>query len=396
MKIVVSAYACEPGAGSEPGAGWTWARAAALAGHELWLVTRENNRGPIESALQAEPELPITPVYLDLPPSMRRWKKGQRGVRLYYVLWQRLARREIRALHAAERFDVAHHLTFAVDWLPAAAAGVPNLPAVWGPVGGAGSVPPALYRWLGAKGVGQELLREAIVRPLRRVFGDRNARRARLVVAQNDDVAARFARKGRRVLVEPNVGLEAEPVPPARRVPSGKRTAIFVGRLIPWKGLRLALAVMARLPDHWSMIIIGDGPEREHCERLAVRDGLSHRIEFRGHRPRAEVLATMADADVLLLPSMHDSAGWVVGEAAAVGTPTVCLRLGGPATMVRRSGGDAVPPTPGVVAALARALERSVGQQVGQDVWSRDRLPHLVDSWYRYATDVSNAGRAPN
>jgi len=48
------------------------------------------------------------------------------------------------------------------------------------------------------------------------------------------------------------------------------------------------------------------------------------------------------------------------------------------------------------VAALARALERSVGQQVGQDVWSRDRLPHLVDSWYRYATDVSNAGRAPN
>jgi glycosyltransferase involved in cell wall biosynthesis len=393
MKVIISAYACQPRAGSEPGAGWSWARAAALAGHRVWLVTRENNRGPIEDALSDEPELPITPVYLDLPARLRWWKKGQRGVRLYYVLWQRLVRRTVSELHALEDFDVAHHLTFAVDWLPAGAVGVPGLPAVWGPIGGAGSVPPALYRWLGLSGVGQELLRESLVRPLRRVFGDHNARRARLVVAQNEDVAARFARRCGQVVVEPNVALEGHLPRTLRCEVAGRRTVVFVGRLIPWKGLRLALAVVARLPADWRIIVIGDGPERRRGQRLATTYGISHRVDFRGHRPREEVLATMSDADVLLLPSMHDSAGWVVGEAAASGIPTVCLRLGGPATMVLRSGGDAVKPRSEVVADLADAVEQSIGKEVVRDAWSRDRLPELVDAWYRYATDASSPCR---
>ena len=50
MKILVSAYACEPGKGSEPGAGWLWARAAARR-HEVWVLTRANNREAIEAAL---------------------------------------------------------------------------------------------------------------------------------------------------------------------------------------------------------------------------------------------------------------------------------------------------------------------------------------------------------
>jgi glycosyltransferase involved in cell wall biosynthesis len=99
---------------------------------------------------------------------------------------------------------------------------------------------------------------------------------------------------------------------------------------------------------------------------------------------------------VLLLPSMHDSAGWVVGEAAAAGIPTVCLRLGGPATMVRRSGGNAVLPTSDVVAELADAVEQSVGREVVRTAWSRDRLPDLVDSWYHDAMDESSPGRATN
>lgn len=43
MRVLVSAYACTPGRGSEPGAGWEWAAAAA---RENWvlLLTRSNNR----------------------------------------------------------------------------------------------------------------------------------------------------------------------------------------------------------------------------------------------------------------------------------------------------------------------------------------------------------------
>ena len=48
MRILAFAYACEPGRGSEPGAGWSWARMLAGLG-ETWVVTRANNREAIEA-----------------------------------------------------------------------------------------------------------------------------------------------------------------------------------------------------------------------------------------------------------------------------------------------------------------------------------------------------------
>ena len=55
-------------------------------------------------------------VYVDLPPAIRRWKRGQRGVRLYYLLWQRAALQQARRLHCESRFDLVWHLTFANAW----------------------------------------------------------------------------------------------------------------------------------------------------------------------------------------------------------------------------------------------------------------------------------------
>ena len=44
MRVLVSAFACDPTEGSEPGAGWAWARAAAVE-HDVWLMTRPQNAG---------------------------------------------------------------------------------------------------------------------------------------------------------------------------------------------------------------------------------------------------------------------------------------------------------------------------------------------------------------
>ena len=43
-RILLSAYACEPGKGSEPEVGWMWATELAAAGHEVWVITRAANR----------------------------------------------------------------------------------------------------------------------------------------------------------------------------------------------------------------------------------------------------------------------------------------------------------------------------------------------------------------
>ena len=55
MNVLLSAYACEPGKGSEPEVGWQWALQMARF-HNVTVLTRTNNRAAIEAALREIPE----------------------------------------------------------------------------------------------------------------------------------------------------------------------------------------------------------------------------------------------------------------------------------------------------------------------------------------------------
>ncbi len=114
-KILLSAYASEPGKGSEPAVGWNWAAAMSRL-HEVWVITRANNQAAIEAS--DEPWVnQVHWVYYDLPGWLRRWKKGSRGVQLYYWLWQIGAFFTARRLHRQVRLELVHHVTF---WQPLA------------------------------------------------------------------------------------------------------------------------------------------------------------------------------------------------------------------------------------------------------------------------------------
>ena len=52
LKILLSAYACEPNKGSEPEVGWKWATTLSELGHEVYVITRSNNKETIEDCLQ--------------------------------------------------------------------------------------------------------------------------------------------------------------------------------------------------------------------------------------------------------------------------------------------------------------------------------------------------------
>ncbi|PZR54259.1 phosphohistidine phosphatase [Xylanimonas oleitrophica] len=402
--VLVGAYALGPGDEPEAGAGWAFAVAAA-ARHEVWAVTRRRFRPAVTQALAADPRLAahLHVTYVDAPAAVLALKRLPGGVYWYYAWWQALLARTARRLHAQVGFDVLHHVTWANDWMPCGLARVEGVPLVWGPVGGASRTPyRRLRRWLGVRGVVVERLRDTVVALARRRWGDAAARRASLVVAQNPEVAERFA-GARRVVVEPNavVDPEVEPAPaPAGTTPGEPavpaRTAVHVARLIPWKGTALALDALARPEARgWRLDVYGDGPLRRALEARARRLGLTGRVRFHGRRPRSEVLAATARADALLFPSMHDQAGWVAAEASTLGTPVVCLPLGGPpllaqpAAFVAALEGD-------VVGNLARALV-AAGEAGGtrHGRWSAARLPGLLAGWYAAAAADAAALAAP-
>lgn len=405
-RVLVSAYACGPGDEPEAAAGWAFARAAARS-HQVHVITRRRFAPAVTTALANDPELArnLTVEYLDLSERLLALKRRSIDVYWYYVLWQRVLARRAAELHAATPFDVGHHVTFANDWLPCGLARVSDLPVVWGPVGGATVVPLPLVRWLGLRGAATELVRGVLTAPLRAVWGDTAARRAAVVVAQNETVAHRF-RRARHVVVEPNAALDdlsehvlsaqaraAEADVPADGSAPHLLRAVFVGRLLGLKGGRLAIEALARTPG-WELHLYGDGYERATLVRLAERRGVTDRVVFHGHRPRAEVLAAVAACDAMLFPSMHDQAGWAAAEASALGRPVVCLPLGGVPLMAgvnaRLAGvrGD-------VVAHLAEQLaETATRPGTPSDRWSTARLPDVVERLYGTARSGSPAAEA--
>ncbi len=210
-----------------------------------------------------------------------RFKRGLAGVYWYYALWQRQLARKARALHAEHHFDLAHHVTFASDWLPCGLRFGPKIPLIWGPVGGATHFPRAMARWVGLRGYLSEAFRDLSTGIMRRIWSDPMARRSNLVVCQNPDVARRFEHLA-PVLVEPNAAFREEPasfVPGSSRDP---KRAVFVGRLVGWKGVRLALTCLAdpRLAD-WTLDFYGEGDERGWLEAEIARLGPDQRVQGR-------------------------------------------------------------------------------------------------------------------
>jgi glycosyltransferase involved in cell wall biosynthesis len=297
---------------------------------ETWVITRENNRSAIELAIASLPEEERPRfVYVDLPRWARFWKRGQRGIRVYYMLWQVAALRRGRECHRREHFDLVWHITLANIWLGSLGAMIgPRF--VYGPVGG-GDRSCWDPRIVGLRGALYEIGRSAAVwtgryaNPIARV----SWRRAALILANNEATVRWLPGRYRsRAEVMPNVALDLEPQP--HRAPPSRRVALFAGRLHPLKGGALAIRAMQHLPE-WHLLICGTGPDEHRLRRLTQKLNVSDRVSFEGWIPRDDLFRLIREqVGVLLFPSLHDQAGWIVGEALTLGVPAVSLDRGGP------------------------------------------------------------------
>ena len=197
--------------------------------------------------------------------------------------------------------------------------------------GGGVKTPLKLFPALGLQGSLQELLRIAVRGAAR--YGNPLARlawrRADLILVQNPETREWLpGRHRRKAEVFPNIVLEPSDRQAAPR--DTENVALFAARLLPWKGTSLAVQVIAQLPG-WRLILVGSGSDAARVQELASRLDVADRIEFLGQVPRARLLDLMSEtADVLLFPSTHEDAGWVVAEAGSVGLPVVALDRGGP------------------------------------------------------------------
>jgi len=342
MKILVSAYACEPGKGSEPEVGWQWARQIARF-HDTWVITRSNNRPLIEEGLKSDPNPNLHFVFADLPSWARFWKKGNRGVHLYHQLWQYNILPLAHKLNREHRFDICHHITFGAVWYPSF---LYRLPAkfIWGPFGGGEDAYEACLETLSTKGRMTERIRKCIswyffqFDPIVR----RNFDKASLLLARTEMTAHKIPSK---YVSKTEVFLETgfTKIPQYNQnKPCVRQNLFTASRLIPLKNIEIAIVAMRMVIKKAPLArlhIFGDGSLSECLKEMARKLGLNNNICFHGYTEHAALLEIVKEMDLLIHPAVRDGGTHAVMEAMALGIPVICLDNAGPGYMVDSSSG---------------------------------------------------------
>ncbi len=160
--------------------------------------------------------------------------------------------------------------------------------------------------------------------------------------------------------LEPANGLLPGSAPEDRRV-------VFVGRLVPYKGLPVLLEAIARLRPGLPALrlyVAGRGPEREAMERRAAALGIADIVRFLGFVPDDRLAELLRSADVVACPSVGslESSATCLEEAAALGVPTLGSDLPGASESIPDDGHRGLLCAPGNPEAVARALERLLAQ----------------------------------
>ncbi|MCD0171297.1 glycosyltransferase family 4 protein [Deinococcus sp. 23YEL01] len=137
--------------------------------------------------------------------------------------------------------------------------------------------------------------------------------------------------------------LEAAP-PVTSPWPAGKRRLLSVGRLAREKRFDHVLDTLTGLPDA-HLVILGEGPERQHLEAHAARIGVADRVTFLGVRPWTEIGAYYRLAELFLFASDTETQGLVLQEAQLMGVPVVAVGARGTLSGVAHEhSGYLVPP----------------------------------------------------
>lgn len=112
---------------------------------------------------------------------------------------------------------------------------------------------------------------------------------------------------------------------------------LYVGRIEQRKGLHLLLKAceaLNRQSSSFTLLIVGDGPERETLEKFAQDAGLSDRIKWIGWVNYESLGIYFRHADVFIFPTLEDTWGMVALEAMAFGKPVLCSKWAGSADLV--------------------------------------------------------------
>ena len=334
-RLIVTSDSPLPGAGSEPGKAFAWAKALSTF-YEVHMICSRWSAGVCQHSGQCDGWV--------FHPLDIRGKSGT-GLRFYWVYhhWCRdLIPKCLEVIRAVQPVGLHHPTLGSFRMLPDYDR--LGIPYTLGPLGGGETAPLRLLRDAGLPPgeFAKECLRPAInyaclLNPqVRRVL--RQARIA-LATTRETERLLRWAGAKATAVVFPdamNLAQSPDAAMAARKCQLEELRrdfrCVWSGRFVWWKGGQLAIRFAHHLRQagcEASLDIFSDGKGIARLKELAGDLGLETQVRFHGLVPRAELLKAYLRAHLFVYPTLHDSSSSAIPEAYSTALPSFTLALGG-------------------------------------------------------------------
>ena len=112
---------------------------------------------------------------------------------------------------------------------------------------------------------------------------------------------------------------------------------LSIGRLTSWKGFDTLIRLISNIERTIKLIIIGDGPEKDHLQSLSKNLNVSDQVIFPGRIERSQIPYYLKAADCFILNSGYEGFPHIILEAMAVGTPVIASNIGGSKELIENN-----------------------------------------------------------
>ena len=350
LKVLINAYACSPGMGSEPGMAWNWVKNLAKF-CELYIITEGEFREKIEAVVPTlEQGANMHFYYNPVSDKIRKmcWNQGDWRFYKYYRQWQWKTYHMAKDIWGKERIDVLHQLNMigfrepGYLWKLSKENGVPF---VWGPIGGLKQFPTAYLKGAGLKMQLFMRLKNFLniwqLKHEKRV--DEALKTAKLLISSiPDSYRALKKYKGLESIVIPETGCFLSDDISTARFDNEEFHIMWVGKFDFRKQLPLALQAVALAKNpKLKLDVYGSGSvgQVEMAKRMGEELEISQQVIWHGNQKNDVIMEAMRKAQLFFFTSVNEDTSTVVLEAVSNRLPVGCFNACGMSAVIDDSVG---------------------------------------------------------
>ena len=337
MRICYIAYSCSPYRGSEDGIGWS-APLEMSKRADVTVITKVEQKSDIER-YEAEVGLPasLSIRYCDISTRYKQLYKGSlQSGRLQ--LWVNEAAKLVKDINSKNPFDVVHQIT-PVEFRAIGYYRLPNCRVVIGPLGGAEAAPKCLKKYLRPSAVSELIRNCANAVAVRKPSWRRAFRNADVVMFANEETREYVGKSGLDVSNSPvltELGIDEVNIEKSGDVLDVNGTLplhdpirlLYMGRFIPRKGVALLLEACNELRNRgvaFELRLCGFGEQKSALQQTAKDYELQDCIKFFERVPRENFREQFEWSDLVVMPSVRETTGSVISEAATYLRPVLAF-----------------------------------------------------------------------